>query len=123
MTELTFFLSGMIAEPEMLEFLETVLNCPLDSLNVRKPDSPLFFQYETYQGEYKVMVSISSPKIDDRLLDRNSVCKVVSQHFDMDIISELEKPKHGKSFERFSANGYSDYVNIRELKDGFEIVE
>lgn len=119
---ITIFVEKMVAEKDVLVFCEEIIGQPIDSFSGKNPDSPFFFQYENYDGEFKVMISISVNPNERFKLNIDEISKQISCKYSSKVLFELDESVDNKHYKVYYADGFYSYVNITDSEDGISIL-
>ncbi len=120
--EFTLFLNTRVAELELLEYLESQLNTSIDSLNRRMESSKLFFQYEIFEGDFPIMISLSGNAKENSEFNELTIAKLLALNFKVQILFELHSITSDQQYVLVKESGEQTKINIDDSKDGIYLL-
>lgn len=117
-----FFLSELIPEGAIVEFVQQLFQHPASSLNYENPESKLYLQYIEYEEDFPLSINISYSQDMNFSFTVENLAKIFAEHFEVDVLFELEKPINDYEWKKVNSKGKFHFVEIVDSKRGIRVI-
>jgi hypothetical protein len=115
------FLSRLIPENLIIEFVQQLFQHPASSLNYESLESRLYVQYIEYEEDFPLSINISYSKDMAFNFTTENLGEIFAKHFEAEVLFELEKPIKDFEWKKINSKGQSYFVEIVDSERGIKV--